>query len=351
MDSLETLKLALQEEHRDFLAQFPVAFLQLLARTSEWQRLVRFAERQETGDNECDAILKHRSMGWDPVSLRAMAIRVVARSDDLSKEETKAQQAISEFLRRHLVSDRKAKPDERQQVQMLHKYLSVEEGGAALERANRLTFALEYYEQWFTETQFPNKVFRADKTKLRHARTRWVVCKRRLGDVTSGPQSEKHLQEAAISERRWSLSKENQPEIPKLAPLAGTVSLVDIVEADTEKPSVKEVAFKDKTEQKAELPGRDFNVSFEIQMEGRRLRGQLERRKRRLILTDLEKEDHVTCGPEQVSSQDLQVVENGAGRWQIATWGLVCELERFGESVKVRFFDPGSGELYFGIEL
>jgi hypothetical protein len=279
-----------------------------------------------------------------------MAIRVLARSDELSKEETKAQQTISDFLRRFLVSDRKTKPAERRQVQMLLKYLSLAEGGVALERANRLTFALEYYEQWFTESQFTNRVFQANKTELQYARTRWVVCKRRLGEVTSGAQSEKHLQEAVAFARQWNLRNANHPETPKLDPLVVTTSLVDVIAAAAIK-FPKDKVSEDIPERPVESPRRDFNVSFEMQLKELSLQGQLQRRKQRLMLTDRENEDHVVCGPEQVSSQDLQVVENSSGRWQIAEWGLLCELERDGESVKVRFFDLGSEELYFGIEL
>src|SRR5205085_680371 len=108
--------------HQDFLAQFPVAFLQLLAKKSEWQRFIRFAERQETGNSECDNLLKHSNTRWDGDSLRGIAIRVLARSEELSQEETKVQQVVSDFLHRYLVAQREAA--QRQHVQTLHKYLS-----------------------------------------------------------------------------------------------------------------------------------------------------------------------------------------------------------------------------------
>jgi hypothetical protein len=88
-----------------------------------------------------------------------------------------------------------------------------------------------------------------------------------------------------------------------------------------------------------------------MQLEGRRLQGRFQRYKHRLVLRDVENDDQVTCGPKQVSSEDLAIVENGAGQWQIAAWGLNCELERCGEAVRIRFFDSGSKALYFGIEL
>jgi tetratricopeptide (TPR) repeat protein len=80
-DSLDTLTFALQEKHPDFFPQFPVTLLQLLANKREWQRFLRFAERQETGNSECDHLLKHSHIRWDADSLRGMAIRVLARSE------------------------------------------------------------------------------------------------------------------------------------------------------------------------------------------------------------------------------------------------------------------------------
>ena len=88
-----------------------------------------------------------------------------------------------------------------------------------------------------------------------------------------------------------------------------------------------------------------------MELEERRLQGQFQRHKHRIVLIDLGNHDQVICGPERVYSEDLTITENGAGQWQIAPWNLSCELERYGELVRMKFFDPDSKELYFGIEL
>ena len=81
------------------------------------------------------------------------------------------------------------------------------------------------------------------------------------------------------------------------------------------------------------------------------MQGQLQVRKHHLVILDIENEDQVTCGPESVTSQDLDIIGGGEGRWKIPGWDLVCQIVHSGSSGRVRFVDSSSAEFLFGVEL
>lgn len=296
---------------------------------------MKFAEEHVTGDSESDRLISEFPKKWHRNILLARVIGILARSEELTHERAGEQRIISDFLYRNLVAKRGARPEEHQKIEELHKYVSAREGGAALERAGRLTYALDYYEQWFPEAQ--NRVLHMSDEELRYLRARWLVCKRRLADVTRGTKGSRHREEIEDYERRWGLKVTDEPTFPSLSPFP--VEPVPLVQPAEDKPVTG--------------LGTQVNieVNFEIKLSDRILKGELYRRKHRLTLRDIGKEDKVDCGPDRVSSGDLDVVKLHEAQWLIREWNILCELAKTNETVTIKLRDAESKELLFGIEV
>ncbi|MSR60354.1 MAG: hypothetical protein EXS05_22385 [Planctomycetaceae bacterium] len=137
----------------------------LLARQKQWEPLATFAATQRfTPTTEWNESIFREFVKAQLESLQVTLVRAMARSEGLLENPAHVQRQLSDFLKGYLrVKDGHWKP-----------HLSVEEAGAAIERAGRFTDAISYYEaigrEGFSETE------------RQFARRRWLVCKKRQLD-------------------------------------------------------------------------------------------------------------------------------------------------------------------------
>ena len=346
-----TILEAIQTKNGEPLAElrgtFPVAIANWLGSSEQWTQIVNFATSQTVPDGQLNAMLRALKIQQDQAVTIAAVVRVLARSERLADERPKSQQTISEFLKRYLIVNNHSKKEQKTIVEDVHKLVSVAEVGAAFERAFRLTFALEYYEQWFTSPE-----------DEKFAKRRWLMCKRRLGEH-EGPRSERHLNEAAQKEREWNLPVDGEPEYPELPPIATLNLPASRQEQPTsEAPQLdttqREKAVPDGKTLKKESAASIISSSAQFVVDGLTLNGSMRTKKRRIVLTLADTEDEVSCGPQKVSSQDVTVKQikddESVKTWLIEEWKIQCEIQ-FCKSSSIIRFRTKEDALIFGFEL
>lgn len=313
---------------------FPVAIANWLESRGQWTQIVNFATSQTVPDGQLNAILKALKIQQDQAVTIAAVVRVLARSERLADEKTKSQQTISDFLKQYLIINNHSKKEQRAIKEEVHELVSIAEVGAAFERAFRLTFALEYYEQWF-----------ASPEDEKFAKQRWLMCKYRLGDVEGIQRGDRHRNEARQKEREWNLSIDSEPEYPKLA----SITALNI-SAPQEGQSTKEHPQPETTWQGTPTPNGQtlrkesstpiVSANAQFVVDGLTLNGSIRRKKRRIVLTRADTEDEVFCGPQKVSSEDVPVKQikddESVKTWLIEEWKIQCEIQFYKGSSIIR---------------
>ena len=312
---------AMSGEHlAELMGVIPLALLQGFEAENRWDALVRFAETQDVAERPLAEIIESAGVKWDSEQLIALAVRVLGSSEALSEATGKDQKIVSEFLRRHLVVLRADSKDRIGVLRKLHQHVRLVEAGAAFERAYRLTFALEYYEQWFPEKSFGNSNLKGTDADLAFARRRWIVCKNRL--ASSGKRAGQHKEEIGHWETRWGVSWSSEPEYPAL-PLMEKRADVPYTVLTGQLVAIKSARRAAQSQVDATVSARVDGQLYEV---------KLLPRKQRLIITRIETADQISVSGSVVSSDDVAVDmrsdrSEGLTRWFIAGWPFAVELE------------------------
>lgn len=96
-----------------------------------------------------------------------------------------------------------------------------------------------------------------------------------------------------------------------------------------------------------------ISAQTKLKLRDRELTAEVLTRKARITLTCLETQDQVLCGPNNVTSDDLEIAcvkgLSDGGTWQIPAWEIQCEIESNdnGSVIRFRFAD---GEPILGFE-
>lgn len=338
----------------------PVAIISWLEAGSRWGQIVTFTTNQKTSYRQLDDQLKSLRIGWDQSVVIAAAVRVFARSERLASEKPESQRTISEFLKQHLVVNNNAGKKQQTKIKEVHRLVNIEEVGAAFERAFRLTFALEYYERCFRGGA-ANRLLSLSPEDANFAKKRWLMCKRRLGEQ-EGPRSERHLNEAEQKEREWNLSIDGEPEYPDLAPLAA-LNLPSVQNEQPPDSPQLETTPKELDPSKTQTPRkggteRAISANVLLTVDDLRLKAEVLMRKQRIVLTREDTEDRVSCGPKNVSSDDVAVKQIKSGSkdnssvkaWSIEKWNILCEIQPLGSRFIIRLRTDDGGSI-IGFEL
>lgn len=339
----------------------PVAIARALEARQAWNELLKFAKTGLTDDGKLNDVLRRAGMAWPKHVTVAAAVRVLARSELLGREGSRQQQTIAEFLREHLITSTDASEARNEEVRAIHTLISLAEAGTALEKAFRLVYALEYYEQWFRSSG-ARLLRKATEEESALARERWILCKYRQGDIMKNPA---HNEEAMRMERQWGISVGYDPEriaYPELGPLEELpVSIPDTGDMnrnnDEEKPHAMVVSANargsegsDLTQETELVPAVGINVT--LAFGDIKLKGIVHPKRRRIVWTRVDTEEQLLCGPDAVSSPDLEVypLTDVPDAWLVKPWNLRCELRHDNGEVFIRLATV-SGVTLLGLQL
>jgi hypothetical protein len=318
---------------QNYVGALPVAIAHSLEARRDWGQLIGFVSNQSTNNRQLNSIIKESSIKWSKEVLISAAVRVMAQSKYLSNEGSKTQKEVSEFLKQHLIIEKDSKRSQQALVVSIFDLIDIVEAGAAFERAFRLTYVLEFYEQFFMKNHLAHRVLQPTKTQEIFAKKRWILCKHRLGKTQLGRGSEMHSDEAREMEREWRINVDEEPEYPVLKPLKE----LNIVLSAASKDKIRQksgaenetkIRFTAVTEDNDKYKSSEVII---LKFNNYQIAGKILTRKKRIILTDIETEDQVTCGPENVTSNDLDVVKKNDTEylkiWEITHWGILCKIE------------------------
>ncbi len=333
---LEAIQTKDGEPLTELRGAFPVAIANCLGSSEQWTQIVNFATSQTVPDGQLNTMLRALKIQQGQAVTIAAVVRVLARSERLADERPKSQQTVSEFLKRYLIVNNHSKKEQKTIVDEVHKLVSVAEVGAAFERAFRLTFALEYYEQWFTSPE-----------DEKFTKRRWLMCKRRLGEH-EGPRSERHLNEAEQKGQEWNLRVDSEPEYPELPPIAALnlpASREEQPVPETPRPDtiqIEEAAPNRKTSQKERIEP-NISASAQISIDGLELNVSILTKKKRIRLIQADRQDEVACDlrKRKVSSEDVSVEQikddESVKTWLIKEWDIYCEIQLYNNNFIIRF--------------
>lgn len=341
---LISLILSSFDEHRisAIESELPVALANVLVSRGEWRTLTDFVEHQSVPAGQISSALKKTNLRWPKSVLVAAVVRALSRSAILADASSKAQRYASSFLKDMLIADRGASDQELEFVKSILELIDVEEAGAAFERAFRLTFALEFYEQFIFANRDIYRVLRPSEMQTNFARRRWVICKYRLAEMRDGDGQDRHEAEATKYAKEWKVSITAEPEFPTLTQPKGidfrklnnSTKIHSGTQSETKggKGSHKTLTYETiSTSATTSLEYEDVKLTVKILT----IKG-------RIVLTNIETEDQVTCGPTDVSSNDVKVSKDinsdGTIIWQIKEWDLRCAIEKGDNVVRVAFY-------------
>ena len=319
----------------------PVAIVRWLETDGKWREIVNFATEQKTSHKQLNDRLSTLKILQSQAVTIAAAVRVLARSERLADEKAKSQQTISDFLKQYLIINNHSRKEQKTTMEEVHKLVSITEVGAAFERAFRLTFALEYYEQWFEK-----HLLSSSPEDEKFARQRWLKCKYRLGEVEEGPRGDRHRNEAQQREREWNLSIDSEPEYPKLASIAA-LNIPDPQEGQpTVEPPQPGITPQGDPAPNGQTPKKEsvapiISANAQIVVDDLRLDVSILTKKQRIVLTRANIQDQVSCGPQKVSSEDVPIKQikddESVKTWLIEEWKICCEIQFCKGSSIIRF--------------
>lgn len=352
-NDLSQLSVALERIDRSdihsLIGALPVAIAHSLQFRGNWKGLIEFASSQITPIHELNEIIKQTGIKWAKSELVASAVRVMAYSEQLAQNDSKVQKIVSNFLKQYLIIEKEAKRDKQKLANTVLKLVDIIEAGAAFERAYRLTYVLEFYEQFFVKNCLAHRILRPTNTQTEFAKRRWIFYKRRLAETQAGRGRDKHEREARELEYEWNISVDQEPKYPALQP----ISELDISKVRRPLITTGNTSDNEKEKPVTVLHKHMILAQTKLKLRDRELTAEVLTRKARITLTCLETQDQVLCGPNNVTSDDLEIAcvkgLSDGGTWQIPAWEIQCEIESNdnGSVIRFRFAD---GEPILGFE-
>ncbi|MBD2482794.1 hypothetical protein [Planktothrix sp. FACHB-1365] len=312
---------------RELRGSISVAINQCLEADSEWEEIVNFTQTYEISHlligksrnipySSLNEELKKAKIEWDQSIAIAAAVRVLARSERLVKENFKSQQIISEFLKQHLIIDNNSSPEQHKIMREVHQILSVDEVGSAFERAFKLTFAFEYYEQWYKSNSPAQELHLISPSSkdINLAKRRWMKCKYILAETEQNARSPQLKEEAQKMADQLNVSIDDEPKYLELPDIT-ELNIPSSSEAITPKALI---LTKDMNEELT-IKGLNFIVKTDhIQ-------------KQRISLKRVDNGDNVLFSLNKVSSDDVSVKELAETPtlkvWVIEEWDINIESQ------------------------
>ena len=208
---LETLlAMAVKEGNAELASTVAAIVARLFIRTKAWNAAVKaaedadFAELRDVNSGALRTLLK-QSGGADKI-FEAVLFEL-ATSDYLPSETSERQSPVSEFLYRHFVT---RTPSKARQI-----YLPIEAVGAAIERAGKIVYALQYYEIMNRDSSLPQEkrdfaVQRLVRTLEKHAEYF-----RSIGDIRQAEEREERARKMRKSLDLGSMELPDYPVVRK----------------------------------------------------------------------------------------------------------------------------------------
>lgn len=349
-----------------------IAFFQCLEKDSYWSNIVSFACEIKLDWKNFKGVQKQqyeslyeqlKKVKIEQYVTIAAAVRVLARSERLAGEKSEFQQIISNFLKLYLIVDNHTTTETQAIMQSVHSIIGIKEVGSAFERAFKLTFALEYYEQWFKAGSFAKEQLAPSNEDILFSKRRWTKCKYRLAETVQDKiRGDQHKKEADQLANEIDISIDAETEYPEL----GAIAELNIPACQEEKfsePSQPETIVPKAIALTEESPEPEklstyFSVKGELELvvKDLKLKVEIKMQKQRVSLTRVDTEDQVSCSPKKVSSEDVSVEQlqdiNSTGKkvWKIEKWNIQCEIEAKADNCIIRL-KTNEGNPIIGFEL
>ena len=304
-----------------------------------------FLDRELQRGNWTEAINWTNGINNGSTIVKGMLIRRLARSERLSHETTdrKSQQTVSDYLKRHLIHHDST----------LKKLLTVQEAGAAIERANKIIDGLNFYEE-VSKGSWGNSPDLQD-----WAKERWIVVKLRQFGITSDGRRRRQIEkEIEQKHRSWDIPPVDQlPVFPILDPLGE-------IEEEVKEYHVKlssEKALHHPVKTQTITPDVLVKVQFQVQVDKHlNLEGIVKARRRVLTLEESNSEAMVTIHVDEQKIDSSYGVNdpillkregNQHAVWHIQDWSLHCEFSRFADLtlIRLKYCDTGQTVFVLGI--
>lgn len=242
--------------------------------------------------------------------IQSTLVRALARSEELVDSPSHVQRQISDFLKGYL----------RVKDGQWRKSLSIQEAGAAIERAGRFTDAFAFYEALIKE--------KGGQDEKRFAQLRWLVCKQRQLDHERPQAAVRRVNdiERELKQKMGELRLKTLDELdafPGLQALQLPVLVSEEGDGQTHQPSTQPT-IKESTanETISLLPDR-------VEIAVGKLKIELSRKKSRCNITHVEtmetaffKISDRKCGGE------VEFVEDETARWVCATWKVTVHFPK-----------------------
>jgi hypothetical protein len=351
---IAALKIEDASSLRYLFGGLPVAIVSSLETKGNWAQVVSFISNQSTSDKQLNSAIKKLGVEWSREALIAAAIQVMARSDNLANSDSKSQREVSDFLMQNLVIDKDSKAKQKSSVKAIIDLVDVAVVGAAFERAFRLTYALEFYEQFFLKTHPAYRVLKPNPDQSEFAQRRWILCKHRLANTQSGRGKERHEKEAVEVSKELGISVSQEPEYPDLEPFSEIDVPISLPPEEQTDPPISDETKTESIPNKESkgLTQHQVSANSSLLLDGREVNVNVQTLKKRIILTDAKTENQVTCGPSKVSSEDVEIQDlkdlETEQKWEILEWGITCEIKSGQTETIVRLlFSDGTPILGF----
>ncbi|MBD2185585.1 UvrD-helicase domain-containing protein [Aerosakkonema funiforme] len=353
-----------------------VAFFQCLEKNSDWSNIVRFACERKLDLKNLKGVQKQQYESLyeqlEKVKIEqyvtiAAAVRVLARSERLAAEAAEKRdynQIISNFLESYLIVDDHT--TEKQAImQSVHSIIEIKEVGAAFERAFKLTSALKYYDQLFKNDSFTKKYLAPSDEDILFAQRRWIKCKYRLADLPETAQdkikADRLRKEADQLANKFGISNDPETDYPELGAIA-ELNIPTCQKENFSEPYQPETIAPNAIALTGESPEPEklstyFSVKGELELvvKDLKLKVEIKMQKQRVSLTRVDTEDHVSCSPKKVSSEDvsveqLQDISSTVKVWEIKEWNIQCEIQAYANNCIIRL-KTSEGKPIIGFEL
>ncbi len=361
---IDVMRDSKDEVLRELRGSIPVAINQCFEANGAWEEIVNFTEKQEITSNQYRLLsqeLRKSNLEWNLSIAIAAAVRVLARSQRLANENSKYQQIISEFLKQYLIIDKSSSPTKRKRMLEVHEILGIAEVGSAFERAFRLVFALEYYEQCYKKNSLIKSRLSLSSQDIELAKRRWMKCKYFQGEMQEGSRGDENKEEAQKMANELNVSIDDEPKYLELPVITELNIPTSQEESFSEPPQSETMAQKDinstveSPEPEKPLPSLFVKGELELVINDVKFNLSINMQKQRICLKRADTGDEVLCSARKVSSNDDVSVKHlpdssTVKLWAIEEWGIHCEIEADGGSSTIRL-KTSEGNPIIGFEL
>lgn len=348
-----------------------VALFQCLEKDSDWSNIASFACEHKLDLKKLKGVQKQqyeslheqlKKVNIEQYVTIAAAVRVLSRSERLAGEKSESQQIISNFLKSYLIVDNHTTTETQAIMQSVHSIIGIKEVGSAFERAFKLTFAVEYYEQWFKPGSFVKGSLAPSDEDILFAKRRWIKCKSRLAETAQDKiRGDQHRKEADQLANKIGISIDAETEYPELGGIA-ELNIPTCQEEKFSEPSQPEtiapkamILTGESPEIERLTPSFSMEGKLELVVNSLKLNVSINMQKQRVCLKRVDTGDEVSCSSNKVSSEDNvsieQLQDSSTGKvWEIEEWGIKCEIQANASNCIIRL-KTSEGKSIIGFEL